>query len=109
MSHTTRTARLTIHLDGATLWRHRPAYIELVQRAHQTGLAGASVFHGVAGFAFGPEVRRLRPCMLVLVDGEDRLRLFLLTAQDVLEAARAVAVLDHVQVHEGAEEAADAG
>ncbi|MEV6940626.1 DUF190 domain-containing protein [Streptomyces sp. NPDC051172] len=46
-------ARLTIHLDAAVSWHHRPAYAELVHRAHCEGLIGASVFRGVIGFGAG--------------------------------------------------------
>jgi PII-like signaling protein len=101
-------ARLTIHLDGAVLWHHRPAYAELVHRAHREGrLAGASVFHGFTGFGAERRIYRERPahlaakgpCAVVLVDEEDRLRCFLLSVQDVLEHTNAVAVLDRVLIH----------
>ncbi|WP_328828875.1 DUF190 domain-containing protein [Streptomyces sp. NBC_00252] len=98
--------RVTIHLDGAVLWHHRPAYAELVHRAHREGLAGASVFHGFTGFGAQRRLYRERPahlaakgpCAVVLVDEEDRLRCFLLSVQDVLEHTEAVAVLDRVRV-----------
>jgi PII-like signaling protein len=107
MSDVADAARLTIHLDGAVLWHHRPAYAELVHRAHREGLAGASVFHGFTGFGAAREIYRERPahlvakgpCAVVLVDQEDRLRCFLLSVQDVVEHTEAVAVLDRVRIH----------
>ncbi|NUP64645.1 MAG: DUF190 domain-containing protein, partial [Nonomuraea sp.] len=39
-AHDMLAARLTIHLDAAVVWHHRPAYAELVHRAHREGLAG---------------------------------------------------------------------
>ncbi|XUL86679.1 DUF190 domain-containing protein [Streptomyces galilaeus] len=96
-------ARLTVHLDAAVLWHHRPAYAELVHRAHREGLAGASVFHAVTGFGVGdPKTRHLRdhgPCMVIIVDEERRLRSFLLCVADVLGETAAVATLDRVRVH----------
>ncbi|MGI3222691.1 DUF190 domain-containing protein [Streptomyces sp. GTA36] len=99
--------RLTIHFDGAVLWHHRPAYAELVHRAHREGLAGASVFHGFTGFGAQRVIHRERPahlaakgpCAVVIVDEEDRVRFFLLCVRDVLEHTEAVAVLDRVRIH----------
>ncbi|MGW3413147.1 DUF190 domain-containing protein [Streptomyces sp. NPDC000888] len=107
MSDAGDAARLTIHLDGPALWHHRPAYAELVHRAHHEGLVGASVFHGITGFGPAHRIHRERPahltakgpCAVVLVDQEDRLRCFLLSVQDVLEHTEAVAVLDRVRIH----------
>ncbi|PWI13114.1 hypothetical protein DI272_02395 [Streptomyces sp. Act143] len=100
-------ARLTIHLDGAALWHHRPAYAELVHRAHREGLAGASVFHGFTGFGAPGTIYReppahlaaKGPCAVVLVDSEDRLRCYLLCVREVLEHTEAVAMLDRVRIH----------
>jgi len=39
--------RLTILVKESDQWRRRPLYTEIVHRAHETGLAGASVFRGV--------------------------------------------------------------
>jgi len=108
MRHVVDAARLTIHLDGAVLWHHRPAYAELVHRARQEGLAGASVFHGFTGFGARRTIYRKRPahlaakgpCAVVIVDEEDRLRFFLLCVQEVLERTEAVAVLDRVRMHQ---------
>jgi hypothetical protein len=33
----TDAARLTLHLDAAALWHHRPAYAELVHVARREG------------------------------------------------------------------------
>ncbi|WP_405875094.1 DUF190 domain-containing protein [Streptomyces sp. NBC_00005] len=96
-------ARLTIHLDAAVLWHHRPAYAELVHRARREGLTGASVFHGVAGFGAGDPKRSplapKGPCAVVIVDEEPRLRDFLPHVADVLGETSAVAVLDRVRIH----------
>ena len=113
MRHVADAARLTIHLDGTVLWHHRPAYAELVHRALQEGMAGASVFHGFTGFGARrtscPErpahLAAKGPCAVVIVDSEDRLRFFLLCVAEVLEHTEAVAVLDRVRIHQPASRA----
>ena len=99
----TVAARLTVHLDAAALWHHRPAYAEIVHRARREGLPGASVFHGLTGFgagAPGPAHLAVKgPCTVVIVDEEPRLRSFLPCVADVLGETGAVAVLDRVWIH----------
>ncbi|MFJ9899241.1 DUF190 domain-containing protein [Streptomyces sp. NPDC091280] len=102
-------ARLTVRLDASALWHHRPAYAELVHRAHREGLTGASVFHGVTGFGAGdsgtrrpgrvPHLGTHGPCVVVIVDEERRLRAFLPCVADVLTGTAAVATLDRVRIH----------
>nr|WSY56624.1 DUF190 domain-containing protein [Streptomyces sp. NBC_00886] len=99
----TPAARLTIHLDAAVVWHHKPAYAELVHRAHREGLVGASAFRGVTGFGAGdPKASHLGghgPCVVIIVDEERRLRSFLPHVADVLGESAAVAVLDRVRIH----------
>ncbi|WP_327358213.1 DUF190 domain-containing protein [Streptomyces sp. NBC_01304] len=100
-------ARLTVRLDGATLWQDRPAYAELVHRALRAGLAGASVFHDFEGSGPGGGLHHADsahfaprgPCSVLIVDGEQQLREFLGTVQDVLEHARAAVSIDVVRHH----------
>ncbi|MDG4860661.1 DUF190 domain-containing protein [Streptomyces sp. T-3] len=100
-------ARLIIRLDGGSLWHQRPVYVELVHRALFAGLVGASVRHGFDAAGPGGRIGRAGPahlvargsCSVVIVDGEQRLREFLGTVQDVLEHARAAVVIDVVRNH----------
>ncbi|WP_280250686.1 DUF190 domain-containing protein, partial [Nocardia abscessus] len=77
-------ARLTVLLDEDDKWRHTPLYHEVVRRARDTGLAGASVWRGIEGYGASAQVHTTRlldvavhlPLMLVLVDEPDRLRAF---------------------------------
>ncbi|MEV5612425.1 DUF190 domain-containing protein [Streptomyces sp. NPDC052225] len=80
--------RLTVHLPATALWHRRPAYAEIVHRAHRTGLAGATVLHAVHSTA----------CAVIVVDEDDRVRAFLAELDDVLETASGVAILDRVEV-----------
>ncbi|WP_418955266.1 DUF190 domain-containing protein [Streptomyces tritici] len=80
-----RALRVTIFLGDNDLWHHRPLYTEIVHRAHQAGLAGASVFRGVEGFGASSRVHTARllslnenlPVAVVIVDEERRVRAFL--------------------------------
>ncbi|MET8631752.1 DUF190 domain-containing protein [Streptomyces sp. NPDC004680] len=99
------SARLTIHLSGNAVWHHKPAYAEIVHRARAQGMAGASVFHGIEGYGTHRMIHqdkpsRLRthgPCAVVVVDAEERLRVFLDTLEDVL-SVNGVAVLDRARI-----------
>ncbi|MFD9035595.1 DUF190 domain-containing protein [Streptomyces sp. NPDC059567] len=80
-----RALRVTILLGESDTWHHRPLYAEIVHRAHEAGLAGASVFRGVEGFGASSLVHTTRllslsedlPVAIVIVDTEDRVRDFL--------------------------------
>ncbi|CAL9461282.1 DUF190 domain-containing protein [Streptomyces sp. enrichment culture] len=77
--------RLTVLVGEADQWHHRPLYAEIVHRAHEAGLAGASVFRGVEGFGASSRVHTARllslsedlPVAVVIVDEDARVRAFL--------------------------------
>lgn len=99
-------ARLTIHLAGDAVWHHRPAFVEIVHRACEAGLAGASVFHGVEGYGHHMRIHDERsvrliahgPCAVEIVDDEQRLRAFVDTLEDILSMT-GVAVLKTAEIH----------
>lgn len=80
-----QATRLTIFVKENDQWHHRPLYTEIVHRAHQEGLAGASVFRGVEGFGKSDTIHTTRilslsdevPCSVVIVDTDERIRAFL--------------------------------
>ncbi|AJE83876.1 hypothetical protein SLNWT_3500 [Streptomyces albus] len=77
--------RLTVLVGESDQYRHRPLYAEIVHRAHQAGLAGASVFRGIEGFGSSSLVHTQRllslsedlPVAVVIVDAAQRVREFL--------------------------------
>ncbi|WNI23841.1 DUF190 domain-containing protein [Streptomyces sp. ITFR-16] len=77
--------RLTVLVGESDTWHHRPAYTEIVHRAHAAGLAGASVFRGIEGFGASSMIHTQRllslseelPVVVVIVDTEARVRAFL--------------------------------
>ncbi|MCH0541914.1 DUF190 domain-containing protein [Streptomyces sp. MUM 203J] len=82
---TGRAMRLTVFTGESDQWHHRPLYTEIVHRAHQAGLAGASVFRGIEGFGASSLIHTSRllslsedlPVAVVIVDDEPRVRAFL--------------------------------
>ncbi|MEV0274074.1 DUF190 domain-containing protein [Hamadaea sp. NPDC050747] len=95
--------RLTILVGEDDQWHHRPLYTEIVHRAHQAGLAGASVFRGVEGFGASSRIHTSRllslaenlPCSVVIVDTEDTVRAFVSSLDDL---PIGLAMLDPVEV-----------
>ncbi len=77
--------RLTVFVGEDDQWHHKPLYAEIVHRARQAGLAGASVLRGIEGFGATSRVHTSRllslsedlPIMIVIIDAEDRIRAFL--------------------------------
>jgi PII-like signaling protein len=103
-------ARLTIFVDEADQWHHRPIYVEIIHRAHRAGLAGATALRGVEGFAAASEIHTTHlftlgehlPIVIIIVDDMPRLRAFLDSLDGVL--GKGVAMIDDVEtIHYRAE------
>jgi len=83
--------RLTVLVGESDHAHHHPVYYEVVHRAHQAGLAGASVFRGIEGFGRSQQVHTTRllsltedlPVAVVIVDTEERVRAFLPQLDDI--------------------------
>ena len=80
----TRLVTASIHLRESDLWHHVPVYVEIVRRARDAGLAGATVLRGIAGLGRSGHIRRARglrarglPVVVIIVDREPRLTAFL--------------------------------
>lgn len=77
--------RLTIVVGESDYWHHRPVYNEIVHRAHDAGLAGATVLHGIEGFGASSRIHTTRllslsedlPVVVVIVDTHDHIHDFL--------------------------------
>lgn len=84
--------RLTVYVGEADTWHHKPLYNEMVHRAHQAGLAGASVFRGIEGFGSSNRVHTSRllslsedlPVAVVIIDLPDRIDAFLPQVQELV-------------------------
>jgi len=42
--------RVTVYINEADEWNHRPLHLEILRMLHEQGLAGGTVLHAVAGF-----------------------------------------------------------
>lgn len=77
--------RLTVLVGEADQHGRRPLYSEIVHRAHDAGLAGASVFRGIEGFGASSRIHTTRllslsedlPVAVVVVDLAEKVRAFL--------------------------------
>jgi PII-like signaling protein len=98
-----RGLRLTIFVREDDIWHHKPVYAEIVHRAHQAGLAGATVVQGIEGYGVTerihtPHLFRLRedtPVLIVIVDTDERVRDFLPHLEELIDSG--LAVLDEVE------------
>lgn len=96
--------RLTVFIKEDEQWHHRPLYTEIVHRAHQAGLAGASVFRGIEGYGRSQHIHTSRilslaenlPCSVVIVDAEDKIRAFLPQLDELV--TEGLVTLDQVEV-----------
>jgi uncharacterized protein len=99
-----RAVRLTAIVGEDDTHRHRPLYHEIVRRAREAGLAGASVFRGIEGFGASSAIHTARllslsedlPVAVVIVDEEERVRAFLPELDELV--GEGLVLLDEVEV-----------
>ncbi|GAA2856333.1 DUF190 domain-containing protein [Streptosporangium fragile] len=96
--------RLTIFIGESDQWRHRPLYHEIVRRAHQAGLAGASVIRGIEGYGASNHIHTTRilslsedlPLAIVIVDSETAIQAFLPELDELV--GEGLVIIDPVEV-----------
>jgi PII-like signaling protein len=96
--------RLTVLVDEDDTWHHKPLYHEIVHRAHQAGLAGASVIRGMEGYGTSSRIHTSRilsltehlPLAIIIVDASDKIRAFLPQLDELV--TEGLVVLDPVEV-----------
>jgi PII-like signaling protein len=96
--------RLMVIVDEDATINHKPIYTEIVQRALDAGLAGASVFRGIEGFGSSRRLHTSRilslaenlPAMVIIVDVAEKIAAFL-PQLDALHP-RGVIALDDVDI-----------
>jgi PII-like signaling protein len=100
-----RACRLTIFIGETDQYRHAPLYSEIVRRAREAGLAGASVFRGIEGFGASSHLHTSRllslsedlPLAIVIVDERQRITEFVGRLDELVEEG--LVVLDDVEVY----------
>jgi len=96
--------RLTIFVGESDRHGHTPLATEIVQRAHQAGLAGATVFRGVEGYGASNHIHTTRilslsddlPITVVIVDTDERIQAFLPELDELI--TEGLVILDDVEV-----------
>ncbi|MDI6816583.1 MAG: DUF190 domain-containing protein [Actinomycetota bacterium] len=76
---------LRIFISESDHWNHEPLYTAIVRRAHDEGLAGATVIRGIESFGAHSRIHTMRilrlseelPVIIEIVDGEERINAFL--------------------------------
>lgn len=84
--------RLTVILGEDDTWRHRPVYSEIVVRARESGLAGATVTRGIEGYGRRSIVHTARlvslsndlPVVITIVDVPAKIRAFIPQVEEVM-------------------------
>jgi uncharacterized protein len=97
--------RITIFIGESDRYHHKPLYAEIVHRAHQQGLAGASVFRGIEGFGASSRIHTSRllslsedlPLAIVIVDTAERTERFLDEVAELVTGG--LVIVDDVHVH----------
>jgi uncharacterized protein len=97
--------RITIFIGESDRYHHKPLYAEIVHRAHQRGLAGASVFRGLEGFGASSRIHTSRllslsedlPLAIIIVDTVERTAEFLDEVAELVTGG--LIIVDDVHVH----------
>ena len=104
MTRSVPAMRLSIFIGEHDTWHRRPLYHEIVERARDAGLAGATVLRGSEGFGTHARVHTTRlidlaenlPLLILIVDAEDAIRAFLPSLQELITEGSVI--LDRVEL-----------
>ena len=115
MRLTGRARRLTVFIGESDQHNHRPVYTEIVHRAHEAGLAGATVLRGIEGYGASSRIHTTRflslsqdlPIAIVIVDEAERIDAFLPQLDELV--AEGLVILDDVEVIRYVGRGTDAG
>lgn len=96
--------RLSIFIGADDRWRHKPLHHEIVRRAREAGLAGATVLHGIEGYGAASLIHTTRllnlsedlPVVVTIVDADERVRAFLPQLDELV--GEGMVILDEVEV-----------
>ncbi len=96
--------RLTVFIGEADTYQHHSLATEIVHRAQQAGLAGATVLRGVEGFGASNHVHTTRilslsndlPIVIVIVDAPERIDAFVPQLDELI--TEGMVVVEDVEV-----------
>ncbi len=96
--------RLRIYVGDSDRWHGQALYSAIVKRAHDLGLAGATVLHGVEGYGATSRIHTARildlagdlPVVIDLIDRPERIAAFLPVLDEMV--SEGLVTLEDVQV-----------
>jgi PII-like signaling protein len=96
--------RLTVLIGEDDVWHRKPLYHEIVHRAHEAGLAGATVLRGIEGYGASSRIHTSRilslsedlPVAIIVVDAEEKIRAFLPVLDELV--TEGLVIVDPVEV-----------
>lgn len=96
--------RVTIYIGETDQYHHKPLYTEIVHRAHQMGLAGATVVRGIEGFGASSHIHTTRilslsedlPVVIVIVDETERIDAFIPVLDELI--TEGLVVREHIEI-----------
>lgn len=96
--HSRPGLKVTVFVSENDTVHHKPLATEIVHRAHEAGIAGASVFRGVEGYGAHSRIHTQRllslsedlPVAVVFADSEERVRAFLPRLDDIVTEGAAL-------------------
>ena len=99
--------QVTIYLNQADEWQHRPLHMELLNYLRRENVAGATVLHAVAGFTGRQRVHTSTlvdaggklPLVLTFVDADEHVQRVLPTLREM--AAHRLIVRENVHIEQG--------
>ncbi|HEV7650969.1 MAG TPA: DUF190 domain-containing protein [Actinophytocola sp.] len=104
MQLTGHALRLSILIGEDDTWHHKPLHHEIVKRAREAGLAGATVLRGFEGYGTSSTIHTTRllsmtedlPIVVLIIDAEHRIRAFLPELDELI--GEGTVLLDEVEV-----------
>lgn len=103
----TMAVQITMYLNEADEWHHRPLHIELLNYLRQENVAGATVLHAIGGFTGRQRVHTASlvdaggklPLVLTFVDSDEHVERVLPKLREM--AAHRLIVRENVQIEQG--------
>jgi len=99
--------QITIYLNEADEWQRRPLHLEILDYLRQENVAGATVFHAVAGFTGRSRVQTTSlvdaggklPLVIIFVDTDEHVNRVLPKLREM--AAHRLIVRENVVIEQG--------
>jgi PII-like signaling protein len=99
--------QVTLYLNEADQWRHKPLYLEILNYLRKENVAGAAAFHAVAGFTGRAQVQTAHlvdvggklPVVVTFLDADEHVSRVLPMLREM--AAHRLIVRENVVIEQG--------